>query len=113
MVTAQMTLPLCHSGLGLSRTSPAEGSAAYLAAAVTAQQAMHTGPEAFRPFDGPISTQLRPQRAALHGSAGTLWPPEYQVVSPDSLETIAAAQRDFSRQAAQTRANALWESFDT
>jgi hypothetical protein len=33
-------------------------------------------------------------------------------VSLDSLGTIAAAQREFSRQAAQARADALLESFD-
>jgi hypothetical protein len=33
-------------------------------------------------------------------------------VSPDSLDTIAAAQREFSRQAVQAQADALLESFD-
>jgi hypothetical protein len=88
----------------------AEGSAAYLAAAAT-HQAMLTGPEAFRPFDGPSGSQLWTQWASLHDRAGTLWPPEYQEVSPDSLGTIAAAQREFSRHTAQTRADALLESF--
>jgi hypothetical protein len=110
-VTAQMTLPLRHGGLGLSCTSPTEGSAAYLAAAAT-HQAILTGPEAFRPFDGPSGVQPRTQWASLHDRAGTLWPPEYQEVSPDSLVTIAAAQREFLRHTAQTRADALLESFD-
>jgi hypothetical protein len=111
-VNAQMTLPLRHGGLGLSCTSPAEGSAAYLAAAATTHQAMITGPGAFRPFDGPSGVQLRTQWASLNDRAGTLWPPEYREVSPDSLETIVAAQRKFSLHTAQTRADALLECFD-
>jgi hypothetical protein len=111
-----MTLPLRHGGLGLSCTSPAEGSAAYLAAdlaaAATTHQAMLNGPEAFRPFDGPSGAQLRTQWASLHDRAGTLWPPEYREVSPDSLGTLAAALREFSRLTAQSRADALLESFD-
>jgi hypothetical protein len=101
-VTAQMTLHLRHGGLGLSCTSPAEGSAAYLAAAATTHQVMLTGPGAFRPFDGPSGAQLRTQWASLHDGAGTLWPPEYQEMSPESLGTIVAAQREFSRHTAQT-----------
>jgi type IV secretory pathway TrbL component len=57
-----MTLPLCNGGLGLSCTSPAKGSAAYLAAAASTHQVMLNGPEAFRPFDGPSGAQLRTQR---------------------------------------------------
>jgi hypothetical protein len=51
--TAQITLPLCHGDLSLSRISLAEGSAAYLAAAATTHPSIHNGPEAFRPLDGP------------------------------------------------------------
>jgi hypothetical protein len=105
-------LPLRRGGLGLSCTSPAEGSAAYLAAAATTHKAMLNGPEAFRPFDGPSGVQLRTQWASLHGQAGTLWPPEYQEVSSDSLGTIASAQHEFSRHTAQTCAEAMLESFD-
>jgi hypothetical protein len=104
--TAILTLPLRHGGLCLSHSRISEGSAAYLAAAATTHQAMHNGPETFRPFDGPSGTQLRAQWAALHCSAGTLWSPGYQEVS-HSTGTITAAQRDFTRQAAQTRAGAL------
>jgi hypothetical protein len=111
-LTAQITLPLRHGGLGLSHTCPAEGSAAYLSAAAITHQAMRHGPEAFRPFDGPSGEQLRPQWASLHSGAGDLWPPEFQEVSPDSLGTISAAQFEFSRQAAQARADTLLESFD-
>jgi hypothetical protein len=111
-LTAQITLPLRHGGLGLSHTCPAEGSAAYLAAAAITHQAMRHGPEAFRQFDGPSGEQLRPQWASVHSGARDLWQPEVQEVSPDSLGTIAAAQREFSRQAAQARADALLESFD-
>jgi hypothetical protein len=107
-----MTLPLCHGALSLSRTSPAEGSAAYLAAAATTHQAMLNGPDAFWPFDGPRGVQLRALWASRYGWAAILWPPEYQEVSPDSLGTIAAAQREFSRHRAQTRADALRASFD-
>jgi hypothetical protein len=110
-VTAQTTLTLPHGGLRLSCTSPAEGSAAYLAAAATSHKAMLNGPEAFRPFDRPSSVHLRTQWAALHGRPGDLWPPEYQEESPDSLGDIAEAQREFSRRSAQTRAHALLESF--
>jgi hypothetical protein len=39
-LTDQITLPLRHGGLGFARTSPAEGDAAYLAAASTTQLAM-------------------------------------------------------------------------
>jgi hypothetical protein len=109
-LTAQITLPHRHGGLGLSHTCPAEGSAAYLAAAAITHQAMRHGPAAFRPFGGPSGEQLRPQWASLHSGAGDLWPPEFQEVSPDSLGTIAAAQREFSRQAAQACADALSES---
>jgi hypothetical protein len=111
-LTAQITLPLRHGGLGLSHTCPAEGSAAYLSAVAITHQALRHGPEAFQPFDGPSGEQLWPQWASLHSGAGVLWPPESQEVSPDSLGTIAAAQREFSRQAAQARADALLESFD-
>jgi hypothetical protein len=106
-VTAQMTLPFRHGGLSLSCTSPAEGSAAYLSAAASAHKAMLNGPEAFQPFDGPSGVQLRTQWASPHGQPGTLWPPEYQEVSPDSLGSIATAQHKFLWQVAQTRADAL------
>jgi hypothetical protein len=107
-----MILPLRHGGLGLSCTSPAEGSATYLATTATTYQAMLNGPEAFWPIDGPSSAQLWSQWAFLHERAGTLWPPEYQEVSTDSVGTIAAAQREFPRHTAQTRADALLRSFD-
>jgi hypothetical protein len=105
--------PLCHGGLHLSRTSPPEGSAAYLAAAATThKETMLNGPETLRSFDEPSGVQLWTQWASLLGRAGTLWPPEYQEVSPNSLETIAAAQRNFSRHRAQTRADSQRGSFD-
>jgi hypothetical protein len=56
----QVTLPLRYGGLGLSCISPALGSAAYLAASAAAHIAMRSGPEAFRPFDGPSGDVLRP-----------------------------------------------------
>jgi hypothetical protein len=69
LVTAQMTLPLCHDDLGLHRTSPAEGSATYLATAATAHKAMLNGPDAFRPFDGPSGVQLLTQFPYMAGLA--------------------------------------------
>jgi hypothetical protein len=107
-----MTLPLGHGGLGLSCTSLAGGSAGNLAAAAAPHQAMLTGPGAFRPFDRTSGAQLWTQWASLRDGAGTLWPPEYQEVSPESLGTIIAAQREFSWHTAQTQADALLESFD-
>jgi hypothetical protein len=62
----------------------------------------HPPSHAFWPFDGPSHEQLRTQWTALHGIAGTLWPPECHGVSPDSIGAIAAAQHSFSRQAAQS-----------
>jgi hypothetical protein len=59
-LTDQITLPLRHGDLGLSRTSPALGRAAYLAASTAAHIAMRGGPEAFRPFDSPSGEMLRP-----------------------------------------------------
>jgi hypothetical protein len=68
-LTAQITLPLCHGGLGLSHSCPAEGSAAYLAATAIAHKAMRHGTKAFRPFDVPSGEQLRPQWVSLHSRA--------------------------------------------
>jgi hypothetical protein len=64
-----ITLALRYGGLGLSRTSPALGRAAYLATFAAAHVAMRGGPEAFRPFDGPSGEVLRPQWEALHSEA--------------------------------------------
>jgi hypothetical protein len=69
-------------------------------------------PEAFQQVDRPSGAHLLTQSASLHGRAGTLWLTRYQEVSPDSLGTLAVAQCDFSRQAAQTRTDALLEPFD-
>jgi hypothetical protein len=46
-----VTLSLRHGGLGISRTSPALGSAAYLTTSAATHIAMREGPEAFLPFD--------------------------------------------------------------
>jgi hypothetical protein len=91
-LTEQITLPHRHGGLGLSHTSPADGVAAYLAAAATAHRAMHRGPEAFRPFHGHSSDVLRPQWEALHDGAQYLWRPDAREAGPGCLGTIAAAQ---------------------
>ena len=109
--TEQMTLPLRHGGLGLLRTGPAEGAAAYLSTAATTHLAQRDGPEAFRPFDGQHGAQLRHQWATLHDGAGDLWPPEIRDADPDSLGKVAGAQRDFGRHSAQARTNALLASF--
>jgi hypothetical protein len=60
-LTDQVTFPLRHGGLGLSRTSPALGRAAYLAASAAAHIAMHGG--------GKV---LWPQWEGLHSEAGDL-----------------------------------------
>jgi hypothetical protein len=56
-------------------------------------------------FEGGVATH----KHIYNSGARDLWPPEFQEVSPNSLGTIAAAQREFSRQA---RADTLLESFD-
>jgi hypothetical protein len=111
-MTEQVTLPLRHGGLGLSRTSPALGRAAYLAASAAAHIAMRSGPEAFQPFDGPSGEVLRPQWEALHSEAGDLWKPELKEVNPERLGHITEAQGVFARLEAQARFDALYESYD-
>jgi hypothetical protein len=111
-LTAQITLPLRHGGLGLAGTGPAEGRAAYLAAAAAAHRAMLEGPAAFRPFNGPGGVELRAQWEELHDGAGDLWPPEVRNVNPDNLGAIADAQSTFSRHIAAAKLSALLESFD-
>jgi hypothetical protein len=106
-LTDQITLPLRHGGLGLARTGPPEGAAAYLAAAATTQLAMQGGPTQLRPFDGPSGEQLRPLWETLHDTAVGLWPPEDHEASPDTMGIIAEAQRAFSRHSSQARADAL------
>jgi hypothetical protein len=103
-LTEQVTLPHRHGRLGLSHTSPTDGVAAYLA--------MHSGPEAFRPFHGPSSDVLRPQWEALHDGARDLWRADAREAGPDSLGTIAAAQSAITRRSAQFRAEALMDSYD-
>jgi hypothetical protein len=100
-LTDQITLPVRHGGLGLSRTSPALGRAAYLAASAAAHIAMRGGPEAFRPFDGPSGEVLRTQCEALHSEAGDLWKPELKEVHPKRLGHIAEAQGIFAGHEAQ------------
>jgi hypothetical protein len=108
--TDQLTLPMRHGGLGLAHTGPEEGDAAYLSAVATTQLAMRHGPAEFRPFDGPSGVQLRPQWEILHDKAETLWRPEDQVVSQDSIGTIVEAQRAHCRHSTQARADALLAS---
>jgi hypothetical protein len=68
-LTDQATLSLPHGRLGLARTNPAEGDAAYLAAATTTQLAVREGPAAFRTLDGPSSEQLCLLWVTLHNTA--------------------------------------------
>jgi hypothetical protein len=110
-LTDQITLPLRHSGLGFARNSPAEGDAAYLAAAATTQLAMRGGPTLFRPFNEPSGEQLRSLWETLHDTAVGLWPPEDREASPDTMGIIAEAQRALSRHSTQARADALLASF--
>jgi hypothetical protein len=74
-LTDQVTLPLRHSSLGLSRTIPALGRAAYLAASAAAHIVMRSGPEAFHPSDGSSGEVLRPQWEALHSESRDFWKP--------------------------------------
>jgi hypothetical protein len=108
-LTDQVTLR--HGCLGLSRTSPELGRAAYLAASAAAHIAMRGGPESFRPFDGSSREVLRPQWEALHSEAGDLWKPELKELNPERLGHIAEAQGVFARHEAQACFDALYESY--
>jgi hypothetical protein len=67
-LTEQVTLPLRHGGLGLSRTSPALGGTAYLAASAATHISMGQGPEAFRPFDVPSGDPLPLRPSTVRGA---------------------------------------------
>jgi hypothetical protein len=86
-LTDQVTFPLRLGGLGLSRTSPALGRAAYLAASAAAHIATLGGSEAFWPFDGPSSEVLRPQWQALHSEAADLLKPKLKEVTSGTPST--------------------------
>jgi hypothetical protein len=73
----------------------------------------HSGPETFRPFDGPCGNVLCPQWEALQGGTRYLWRPDVREVGPDSFGTIAAEQSARSRRSAQIRADALMDSYGT
>jgi hypothetical protein len=103
-LTEQVTLPLRHGGLGLSRTSPPLGSTAYLAASAATHVAMRQGPEAFRPFDGPSGNALRPQWEALERGG----PP----LGARAEGHIAGAQGVFARYEAKARFDTLLASYD-
>jgi hypothetical protein len=104
-LTVQITLPLYHGSLDLSRTGPAEGSDAYLAAAAASTHlTMGSGPQAFWPFERPSGKELSTQWAALHDCAGALWQPELSEFGPTSLGTIG-------QHSAEARADALLASF--
>jgi hypothetical protein len=106
----QLTLPLCHGGFGLAHNGPEEGDAAYLSAVATTQLAMRHRPTEFRPLDVPNSAQLCLKWEAFHGKANTLWRLEIQVVSQDSIGTIAKEQHAYCRHLAQARAHAFLAS---
>jgi hypothetical protein len=101
----QVTLPR-HGSLGLSRAIPALCSTAYLAASTATYIAMRSGPEAFRPFDGPSGDVLQPQWEALHSEAGDLWKPELKECNPERLGHIAEAQGVFAPAMATTACDA-------
>jgi hypothetical protein len=86
--------------LDMARTGPAEGNAAYLAAAATTQLAMQGGPAAFWPFDRPSSEQLQPLWDTLHDTAVGLWPPEAHEGSPDTMVVFPEAQHTLSKHSA-------------
>jgi hypothetical protein len=79
---------------------------------------MHSGPEAFRPIDGPSGNVLRPQREALHayayGVAGSLWRLDVCEVGPNSMHmaTIATAHSAVSWHSANIGAHTLIASYD-
>jgi hypothetical protein len=70
-VVAQLTLPLRFGGFGLHVTTTLEANAAVLAAASTAEVAMHSAPAPFRPFHpgSPICASLMRQWATLRDAA--------------------------------------------
>jgi hypothetical protein len=73
---------------------------------------MRGGPEAFRPFDGPIGEVLWPQWEALHSEVGDLWKAELKEVNPERLGHISEAQSVFARHEAQARFDVLYKSYD-
>jgi hypothetical protein len=107
LLTAQITLSHSHVGLGLFHNSPTNGAAAYLTSAATAHRAVHSGPKAFRPFNGPSGDLLRLQWETLQEVGGPLWTPEFCEVGPDCMGTIADTQSEISWLSAQIRADAL------
>jgi hypothetical protein len=58
-VLEQITLPRRHGGLGLRRTCPLEGQAAFVPAAAYTDWAMASSPAEFQPFKGPSGSRLR------------------------------------------------------
>jgi hypothetical protein len=86
-LTAQITRPLCHGGLGLSHTCPIKGSAAYLSASAITHQAMRHGPEAFQPFDGTHKTAKAPRPACFAALAVQPRPGSTRSPSPGPLSS--------------------------
>jgi hypothetical protein len=78
-LTEKVTLHLRHGGLGLSRTSPALGSAAYLAASAATHIAMRQGP---RRRSGP-STDPAARRSGLSGRPQRAGPPLEAIAEGD------------------------------
>jgi hypothetical protein len=112
-VLEQMTLTQRHGGLGLRRTSPLEGRAAYPSAAAQAQQAMSNGPAAFRAFEGLSGDRLWPLWEGLRADEIWLWGLEAGTPDVATMPAIAHAQRTYGRNVASWRYEALLASHTT
>jgi hypothetical protein len=95
-VLEQMTLPQRHRGLGLRRTSPLEGRAAFVSTAAQTEWVMAAGPAEFWPLEGPSGGRLQLMWEGLHGAGGGLWPPEERAVDDNSLRTMVCAHQAYS-----------------
>lgn len=112
--TGQLTLPLRLGGMGLRMTSESEAHASYLAAAAITQTEMREGPQQFQPFAGPKAPHLTQLWQELHakGEEAEVWPAEALDLNDDCIDKVLpGAQRTFSRFHAESRYEALLDSF--
>ena len=111
----QMVLPSRLGGLGLLRTAPEVGTAAYIAAAALCEVTFREdGPPCFRPFSGPSGTRLSQLWQLLHDSL-RLWPEPDRALDPTG-GTIAivlpTVQPKVTHAIAQRRYDALLAAND-